>query len=235
MKKLSTLLLCLIVLNATAQESSGSSESSGQKNNYLSFSTEMIFSFAAIDNHGNDEGNKMRWAPVINPNWLYNHDFSQNMGMFTGLFIRNVGFIYDDPNDSLNNTKLKFRTYNIGVPLGLKFGNIDKVLFFAGYEVEFPFVYKEKLFINEDKEDKDVIWFSDRVEQFQHGVMGGFQFRHGATLKFKYYLSNFHNRDYVAKENGFSYKPYDFKANVFYISLAWNMFTDYHDYIRRGR
>jgi hypothetical protein len=107
---------------------------------------------------------------------------------------------------------------------------MNNFLFFAGYEIEFPLVYKEKQFINEDKEDKDLIWFSGRVEPVQHSLLAGIQFPYGATLKFKYYLTNFHDRDYVAMVNGKETRPYDFKSNVFYFSLAWDVFSNWNIY-----
>jgi hypothetical protein len=48
-------------------------------------------------------------------------------------------------------------------------------------------------------------------------------------VKFKYYLSNFHNRDYVAMVDGLETHPYDFKSNVIYFSLAWNVFSNWKD------
>ncbi len=222
--KLKTLLILILLplISLNAQES--------KTKLYSSISTEMIFSFANIDNNGSENGNIMRWAPVFNPQWMLNADFSKNFGLFTGLAIRNVGFIYDNPDDA-DNARYKFRTYNLGLPVGLKLGKFDSFVFFAGYEIEFPFVYKEKKFVNEVKTDKSVIWFSSKVETIQHSLMGGIQGPHGATLKFKYYLSNFHNRDYVAMVNGVETKPYDFKANVFYISLAFNVFGPLKDYV----
>jgi hypothetical protein len=212
MKKITFLLFfCLVVaFSMTAQE-------------------KMIFSFAKIDNQGYDQGNIMRWAPVINPMSMINVDFHNIFGLFSGVAIRNVGFIYENPLD-INNAKYKYRTYNFGIPVGFKIGKLDKFLFFGGYEIEFPFVYKEKLFINEDKEDKTVIWFSDRVEPVQNSLLAGIQFPYGPVLKFKYYLTNFHNRDYIAMVDGVETKPYDFKSNIFYFSLSWNLFTNWKEY-----
>jgi hypothetical protein len=200
---------------------------------YSSFSTEMIFSFASVNNGGNEQGVIMRWAPVFNPQWMINFDMNRHVGFFTGFAIRNVGYIYDDPNDP-NKARFKYRTYNAGFPIGFKVGNMKKFMFFGGYEVEFPFVYKEKKFVNEAKTDKTVIWFTSRVEPIQHGFMAGVQFPAGATLKFKYYLSNFHNRNYTAMVDGEETKPYDYKANVFYFSLAWNLFGNWRDIIPKN-
>ncbi len=221
MKKITLIILFLYAFGAFAQEKTTKV--------YGSFSLEMIFSFATIDNQGYDQGNIMRWAPVINPQSMVNIDFGKYFGLFTGLAIRNVGFIYEDPLD-VNNTKFKYRTYNLGIPVGFKVGKMDKMLLFAGYEVEFPFAYKEKHFVNEEKVYKEVIWFTDRVEPVQSSLMAGIQFPYGATLKFKYYLTNFHNRDYVAMVDGEETKPYDFKSNVFYFSLAWNVFSNWKEY-----
>lgn len=221
MKKITIILLVFLALGVNAQENE-------QKKKYASFSTEMIFSFATIDNRGNTDGNIMRWAPVFNPQTMLNYDLNNTFGVFTGMAIRNVGFIYEDPFDP-NNTKFKYRTYNLGIPVGFKLGQLNNLMFFGGYEIEFPLVYKEKVFVNESKEDKDVIWFSDKVEPVQHSLMAGIQFPYGASLKFKYYLSNFHNRDYIAMVNGIQTKPYDFKSNIWYISLSWYLFTDWKE------
>jgi hypothetical protein len=220
MKKFTFILLFLII-------TFGSFAQGKKPTVYGSFSLEMIFSFATIDNQGYTQGNIMRWAPVINPQSMVNIDFGKYFGLYTGLAIRNVGFIYDNPID---NIKYKFRTYNLGIPVGFKVGKLDKMLFFAGYEVEFPFAYKEKHFINEEKVYKEVIWFTHRVEPVQSSLMAGIQLPYGATVKFKYYLTNFHNRDYTVTGFEEPYKPYDFKSNVWYFSLAWNVFTNWKDY-----
>jgi hypothetical protein len=220
MKKLTIIFLLLIASFSQAQD---------RTKVYGSFSNEMIFSFAFIDNQGYDQGNIMRWAPVINPQSMLNIDFGNVFGLFTGAAIRNVGFIYENPLD-INDAKYKYRTYNFGIPAGFKIGKLDKILLFGGYEIEFPFVYKEKVFINEEKVDKDVIWFSNRVEQVQHSFLAGIQFPYGAYIKFKYYITNFHNRDFVAKVDGVDTKPYDFESNIFYFSIGWNLFTNWKDY-----
>ncbi len=218
MKKTTLLFVALfsILLTARAQET----------RIYWSFSNEMIFSFAEIDNQGYDQGNILRFT-FFNPQTMANFDFGDHFGLFSGAAIRNVGFIYDNP---LDGNRYKYRTYNFGIPVGFKVGKLNDFVFFGGYEIEFPFVYKEKLFVNEVKEDKFTVWFSDRVEPVQHSVLAGIQFPYGPTLKFKYYFSNFHNRDYVATVDGADILPYDFKANVFYISLAFNIFTNWKEY-----
>ena len=225
MKKFTLIILVLCAIGVHAQKNTKV---------YGSFASEMIFSFAFIENtdaegQTYDQGNIMRWAPVFNVQGMLNIDFHNTFGLFTGGAIRNVGFIYENPLDP-DNTKFKYRSYNFGIPVGIKIGKLDKMLLFGGYEIEFPFAYKEKHFVNEVKEVKEVIWFTDRVEQVQQSVLAGIQFPYGAYIKFKYYLTNFHDRDYVAMVDGVETKPYDFKANIFYFSIGWNLFSNPKNY-----
>jgi hypothetical protein len=195
---------------------------------YVSSAGEMIFSFANVSQNGVDKSSLMRWAPVINLQSTLNRDFSQNVGVFTGLAMRNVGYIMDDYtsqdiNDNGAVFKKKFRSYNVGVPFGIKIGNLDNMFIYGGYEIELPFLYKEKTFINDTKENKINEWFSNRQEMFQQSFFAGIQFPYGMNLKFKYYISEFHNQGYKTS-NGVT--PYaGLKSNVFYFSLSYFMFN----------
>ncbi len=194
---------------------------------YTTTSGELIFSWAGISQNGTETGSVMRFSPVVNiQNWV-NIDKSENFGLFTGLSVRNIGFIYDDPDNA--NVRFKARTYNLGIPIGVKIGNLsDKFLFF-GYELEVPITYKEKRFVDEDKVSKSNVWFSDKVTTFNHSLMAGVQLTNGATLKFKYYLSNFFNKDYVpTNEDSIPYNQMD--VNVFYFSLNFGLLknTDFY-------
>lgn len=193
---------------------------------YYSAAGEMIFSFADMDVQGQEASSLMRWAPVFNIQGYVNKDLSDKLGLFSGLAIRNVGYIYDDYHDPVTDivNKKKFRTYNLGIPIGLKVGNLSKMFFYGGYEIEFPFHYKEKTFDDGDKIDKITGWFSNRTENFQHGMLAGIQFGNGINLKFKYYFSEFHNQDFV---DSAGVRPYEgLTSNVFYFSLSYAMFQD---------
>jgi len=196
---------------------------------YGSGGAEICFSYAAIDVDGNTEGSMTRFAPVFNLQGFVNYDFSNAVGLFTGLGIRNAGFIYEPPDDHIT---MKYRSYNLAIPLGVKFGKLDYMMIFGGYEAEFPFNYKEKKLENEGTEAMTE-WFSGRVVPLQHTIMAGVQFPYGIDLKFKYYITNFHNRDYVEYIDGESFRPYaDLKSNIIMITLGWNLFTDFRSYKR---
>lgn len=196
---------------------------------YYSQETEMIFSFANINADSMNVDNIMRWSPVFNFTGHLNYDLSKNLGFDLGLGIRNVGFIAKFPNTA-NDTKRKYRTYNLGLPIGIKVGNLNQkhpFFLFGGYEVEMPFSYKEKHFVNGDKTDKITGWFSNRTDRFTQSVYAGVQFPQGFSLKFKYYLNNFFNEDYQEFVDGVATLPYaGLDVHVFYFSINWYPFQD---------
>lgn len=197
------------------------------KKTYVTSGGEMIFSFASVDNNGSSDGSVLRWSPVFNLQAYGNYDFSKNAGLIFGGALRNVGFIYDVPNSG--GTKKKFRNYDIGIPVGIKIGNLSKLFFFGGYEIEFPINYKEKTFIDE-KKTKFNVWFSNRVPSYYHSVFAGIQFPYGVSLKFKYYLSEFFNQNYTESDGNQPYKG--LKANVFYFSISTSLFKGHDIYMK---
>lgn len=207
----------------------------GQNKLYTTSGGEMIFSFANIDYNGVEGSNIMRWTPWFNVQFFGNYDFNNHVGLIFGAAIRNVGFIYDDaPNlnnlgsDEFDNQviKYKFRNYDFGIPVGIKLGILDKVFLFGGYEIEFPFWFKQKTFINDVKQDDKIsVWFTSRTPAYYNTFFAGIQFPHGLSIKFKYYSSEFFNENYTEIQNGVSVQPYKgLKANIWYFSLCFDMF-----------
>ncbi len=224
-------IICLAIVSFAFAVQSFSQSNAGKSKAYVTSGGELIFSFASVEQNGNDESSVLRFSPVFNLQGMLNKDMSENFGLFTGLALRNVGYITKDITDPSTNLsyKKKFRSYNVGIPFGVKVGNLDKTFFYGGYEVEIAVSYKEKTYEDGDKTDKITGWFSSRQELFQHGFLAGIQFPYGANLKFKYYLSEFHNRDYT---NNAGLRPYAaLKANVFYVSLCFFVFKDLDTYI----
>lgn len=221
MKKI---ILAFLLLTATYKLSA-------QKDSYVTSGLELIFSWAEITQNNTGQSPGFRFAPVINIQSMYHVDFSPKFGVYTGLAVRNVGYIYPSypivsttPSGTVNATlEKRFRSYNLGVPLAFKLGNLKKSFIYGGYEFELPFVYKEKTYENDDKK-KIVEWFSSRQQSFYHSVLVGIQFPYGMNLKFKYYLTEFHNQNYA---NSDGTKPYaGLQSNVFYISLNSYLFKN---------
>jgi hypothetical protein len=221
LKLLPALLITLLAVNVSVAQTEDNKP-------YVTSGGELIFSMANISDNGADIDPVVRFSGFFNLQSLLNYDFNSSAGVFTGLSIKNIGFIFDVPN---SNQRKKVRTYNLGIPIGFKIGNLDKIFIYGGYELEIPLNYKEKTFINDEKDDKFNTWFSKRTNTFMSSAFIGLQLPYGANVKFKYYFTNFFNQDYTAEdENGVPYKPYEgFEANIFYFSLSFDLFKD-HDF-----
>ncbi len=209
MNKLITSLLFTLLIVVSANAQSGWYTTSG---------SETIFSWNNPI-HSVRDNTVIRFAPVFNFQSMLNKDISNSFGIYTGVNLRNVGFITDDPADA--NTRRKFRTYNIGIPLGFKIGKMGKAFLYAGGNIEYAFNFKEKKFVNGDKVEKNVFWFTDRVRTIQPAVHAGIQFYKGANIKFQYYPSSFFNPDRTDVYDTL-YKRFD--SNVFFVSLNANLF-----------
>jgi hypothetical protein len=187
-----------------------------QVDRYTTSSWELIFS---TSDYSGDKA--IRFSPVINIQNSAHFDFSESLGLFTGLNLRNVGFIYDESES----VRKKVRTYNLGIPAAIKIGQMNSMFFYAGYELEIPLSYKEKTFVNEAKEDKFNTWFSSRTPGVYHTVMAGVQLPYGANLKFKYYLTQFYDKDYDASDPNGDPIIYP-EVNVYYLSLSFMLFRN---------
>jgi hypothetical protein len=201
-----------------------------QSKPYVTSGLEMIFSLADIQDKGSSENAILRWAPILNIQAMLNKDISEKFGLFTGLAVRNVGYIYGGYTDPATDIvyKKKFRSYNLAVPFGIKLGNLEGMFIYGGYELELPVRYKEKTFDNGDKINTITGWFSNREEPFQHGFLVGVEFPYGLNVKFKYYLSEFHNQNYT---DGSGTKPYEgLKSHIFYFSLSSYLFKNFDFY-----
>lgn len=202
---------------------------------YSTSGGELIFSFGDVESPSADISSIPRFTAFLHLGEYWHFDFTNNFGMFTGVTLRNVGIITEDDGivieehlgqfDEDDEVKIKRRSYSLGVPLAFKLGDFNRRAFvYAGGEAELMFNYKEKLFVNGDKEDKFNEWFSDRTNIINPSVFGGIQFPGGINLKFKYYLLDFLDKDYSERIGGDIVRPYaGLDTNLFYISLSFNL------------
>lgn len=170
----------------------------------------------------------LRYTIVLNVGQYWHVDFNNVIGLFSGLAIRNVGFIYDTDIP----TKTIRRSYNLGVPLALKLGVFDKHLYlFGGAEYELLFHYKGKRWLSNDRDGtklKHSEWFSSKTKRFVPAVFGGVQFPGGFNVKYKYYLEHFLNSSYVGSdltEQNVNFADYT-NLKMHYISVSWQFRTD---------
>ncbi|MDF1573763.1 MAG: hypothetical protein P1P86_01040 [Bacteroidales bacterium] len=119
-----------------------------EKRIYHSAGSELILSGADMNFKESDVSNNLRFTLFFHTQQHLNFDLSDNLGLYTGFAIRNVGLImedyfqnvgYDVDNthpDYNKNTKIKHRSYSLGFPLALKIGSFDKNFFlYAGGEL----------------------------------------------------------------------------------------------------
>ena len=187
---------------------------------YTTAGAEMIFSFANVTENGTELESRMRWSPVFNFGVHAHYDVAKSVGFFSGLKIKNIGFIYQNAE----NKKVIQRTYNLAIPVAIKVGNLEKFFAYGGYQFELPFHYKYKTWDSSDRsgaKTKFTNFFSDATPAVVHSIIGGVQFPGGINLKFQWYLNNFINPDY--SRNGVLIND-GLDVQVFSLSLAANMF-----------
>ncbi len=194
-----------------------------QEGIYTTTGGEMIFQMSEV-NEGGPISTNTRWTIFLHLGTYVHKDFNNNFGLFSGLSLRNVGFITNEDTEK----KIR-RTYNLGLPLAIKVGVFDKHLFlFGGAEYEWLFHYKEKYWPNSNgKRDGEKVkyteWFSNRVNRFVPSVFVGVETPWGMNIRFKYYLQNYMNQNYIDASGDLLYS--DLEVNLYYISIGWNMDT----------
>ncbi|MBS2213761.1 hypothetical protein KEM09_20300 [Carboxylicivirga mesophila] len=198
---------------------------------YTVTSGEMIFSWADVEQAPLGGGamdnvsSIPRFSAFFHVGQYVHLDFTDALGLYSGLAIRNIGFITEDDALDLGVEKEKHRSYTLGLPVALKLGSFRNHFYvFGGAEYELLFHYKYKYWIDGDKH-KTSEWFSNRTNRFVPSVFAGVQFPRGLNLKFKYYLDDFLNNDFKKGDNPLNdYSRYG-KTQMFYISLSWQFDT----------
>src|SRR6186997_1977323 len=96
--------ICLAVFSLCFTIHGFSQSKANKSEAYITSGGELIFSFANVEQNGNSESSTMRFSPVLNLQVMANKDMNKNFGVFTGLALRNVGYItnnYKDPSINL--------------------------------------------------------------------------------------------------------------------------------------
>ncbi len=183
-----------------------------------------IFSTAIMDRPGDYHKVTTVRFSMLNIGYHFNYDFDEHFGIFTGLGIKNIGFIekVDRPNTDKDST-IKRRVYTIGVPLGFKLGNLAKKHYgFIGGGIDVPFNYREKGFVDRGSKTKFNEFWSRRTPEYMPYIFAGFAYGKGSTFKVQYYPSNFFNTEYnETYATGPTMYPYrGYNVNLLYVSLG---------------
>lgn len=172
-----------------------------------------IFSTALIDNGGKQSLGTLRFSAFFHLGFTYNYNFSNNVGIYTGLDLKNIGFI---EKYSFNDMTAKQRVYALGVPVGLRLGNMkSRDYFFAGGGLDVAVHYKYKFWSNTQSKVKTNDWFSNNTELLLPYVFAGVAVS-GTTFKIQYYPTNF-------LSNTALYNPRNTKVNLLLFSVGRDM------------
>lgn len=223
MKRLFTVLALAIAFNVAAQDSDTQATSKeNSKVYYTHGGNGAVLSFAKVSRNGDEIGTIPRFTLFFNMGTNANIDLGNNFGLFGGLNLTNIGMITEEEIVGTVKTdkfKLKQRVYSVGIPVGIKFGNLREFYVYGGAEAGFAINFKQKTFINGEKVDKFNEWFSNRTNQFMPAVFAGFQAKNGFGLKFQYYLNDFLNPSF--SEGGS--RPYaGTESQIFFVTLGYN-------------
>ena len=191
--------------------------------------------------------NNVRFTAFLHIGQYFHCDFTDNIGAFTGLAIRNVGMITDETLPQTVTTTgadVLYTSYNIirrqymlGIPLALKLGSFkNHIYFFGGGEYEVAFHFKEKYwtdsFDRSGPKTKTTEWFSSSTPTFLPSVFAGVQFPGGVNLKIKYYLTDFLNTDHKIGGNSTEGNRFSLSdlsryesSRIIYFSLCWQFNT----------
>lgn len=223
LKKFTPILcaLSLLSLFSSAQDNGYSqdfsSNTKAHKKGYWSTSMEgLIFSSSFTDRPGkNIPFTTVRFTAFFNLGPSYHFDFNKSTGIYTGLTLKNIGYI--DKFKNLDST-VKRRLYTLNVPLAFKIGNMNKGNYlFVGAEASLAVNYKEKGFVNRNNKDKFNEWFSERTPLILPNLFIGMHGKYG-FYKLSYYPTNFLNPNFVDK-NGL--KPYaNHQVNIFSLTIG---------------
>jgi hypothetical protein len=225
MNKYFLLAFCLLVPQAGISQID--TTGTPAKKRYWMSASEFIFSGSSVEAYGGplvteeiDVNPIVRFTCFFHFQEQLHYDFNDNIGIFTGIGLRNVGMI-NDLNDSV---KVKQRAYSLGIPVAFKFGKLPDGFFAAvGAEAELFFHYKQKVF-DDDEKFKHNEWFSDKVNLFNPSVFLDINSGRGAYLRFKYYLLDFLTEDdQEIKWYGVEYPYYPTSSKLFYIAIGTSL------------
>ncbi|HEX8547237.1 MAG TPA: hypothetical protein VF691_09765 [Cytophagaceae bacterium] len=186
--------------------------------------SELVYSFGELYNNGQKLEDQGRFTGAIHLNHQSHYDYTKSFGIYTGLSLINVGFIHKVPLTSGDQILLKQRSYSIGIPLALKFGNMKNRTYFAlGAFVEYMFHYKMKVIYHDEKIKKSS-WFPNEVNGFNPSLFAEFHFKKGFYLRFKYYMKDFlkNNQTEITipgTAETVSFRPE--RSSLGYISIGW--------------
>jgi len=212
----------LASFSVLAQDDYSAHEANKSKVYYTKGGNASLLSFAQVSRNGKEVSSIPRFTMFFNLGTNANVDLGNHLGLFAGLNLTNIGMITEEKIVGIvkpDEFKYKQRVYALGIPVGIKIGDLRKFYVYGGAEAAFAFNFKQKTFINGEKVDKFNEWFSNRSNIFMPAVFAGFQTKSGFGLKVQYYLNDFLNQNFSEGGN----KPFaNTTSKIFFVTLGYN-------------
>ncbi len=141
-----------------------------------------------------------------------------HVGIGVGGFIRNQGVIYD-----LGADRYKHRVITAGPVVQVPLVIAQKVFLMVGYGLNYPIHYKEKIFRDRLRKNKEIVvseWLSKRTTQWYHHFLVKVGMANGVSVTAEVFPQNFFNPDYAVTDGGITTYPYKgYMAQLANISL----------------
>lgn len=236
-KILASAIISLTMLSAQAQDETPAQHNAAPINQWYGMTgAQLIFSEGHVDDGGGTIANIIRFTCFFHLQHQFHYDFGKFMGMYTGFSVINVGMINTIPLPEETSATLKQRSYSIGIPLGLKFGNMPSGNYLAfGTEGECMFAYKQKILYGGNKTISTDSWFSNRnVNLFNPSLFAELRFHKGSYIRFKYYLFNFLEDKTSTLDIGqyqVNYIPE--KSALYYVSIGFLLKTKHKHHLNK--
>lgn len=218
MKKIIVLLLCLFCIQIS---------SFSQSKLYGVFENKALFQIGLVeDSEGKSISGPVRFAPVANYTIQAHKDISNKFGLYTGIGMKNVGFISKYDDTLYSEMRVKSRAYSVSVPLGIKFGNMrEERYFYVAGEFLAQIDYKEKVFIGDNKSKRKN---ASDISKINYSGIVGFNMKN-FTIGMEYTFGDFYGSNYHLVPDKTSNPTYSYntptKSNIltFFIGFRTNL------------
>lgn len=228
-KQLQSLMVLVIFFGWQSAYSQNESE---DKKLYFETGGELLFQFNDVQSDSSSINSPLRFTAFFHFSRDVHYNFSNNIGLVSGIAVRNIGTITDEKIKDVN-YKIIRRAYTLGVPLAVKLGSFkDHFFVFGGMEYEMVFHYKQKYWQGttnrQGTKTKYNEWFGDQTPRFMPSFFAGVQLPGGVNLKFKMYLNDFYNHDYTGEfrtdvDNTVNDLSRYKQSQLYYVSLSFHL------------
>lgn len=186
---------------------------------------QLAFQFADVSRNGSSLSNIPRFSWMI-PLSYEIAEISKGFHFNGGVLLKNDGVIFEENGD-----RFKYRVISIGPEIGF-FANLgqSKLVLSGDYGFDFALHYKEKVFPNGERSDKEILtreWFSNRPNRLNHYVRIGIGTEDGLFMFGQFYLRDFLNTGFQETIDGVTTQPYEGLAiQRFHLGISFRFSKD---------